>query len=301
MENLAVASRRLAESARRDPRRAVECAHEVGEVGEPDVQRDIGDRALFVGQKPCGAPQPRANEILVRRHAKRVGKDAQEVEWTHARGPCCIAELNFAARVRIDPAGRLDRAAPIGRARRARPVFPLRYGFQKACHKGHADFVQREVRAACGARLRKLAEHHQPGNGRHRARTPRCIRSAERVHQLRSELERQALIPAVMMPVRADVLVAGIADQQRPGHQLERLAARVAAEASFAHVRERIAVVRLGEGLVRRGRGAPVVDDRKERALENHACRHLRILRLRACHTHTRVAIRRLEASRRVR
>jgi hypothetical protein len=43
LENLAVASRGAAKSARGDPSGAVECADEVREVREADVERDLGD------------------------------------------------------------------------------------------------------------------------------------------------------------------------------------------------------------------------------------------------------------------
>ena len=50
MENLAVPSCRLAEGPGRDTSGTMERSDEVREVTEPDVERDVGDRACVVGQ-----------------------------------------------------------------------------------------------------------------------------------------------------------------------------------------------------------------------------------------------------------
>jgi len=64
------------------------------------------------------------------------------------------------------------------------------------------------------------------------------------------------------MVMRAHVLVAGMADQDRPGHQLERSAAAAAAEAAFAHIGDGEGGMQLDERRVARCGVAPVVDHR---------------------------------------
>jgi hypothetical protein len=50
-EDLAVSLRRPAEAARRDAGGTMKRANEVGEVTEPDVERDVGDRPRVVGEQ----------------------------------------------------------------------------------------------------------------------------------------------------------------------------------------------------------------------------------------------------------
>src|SRR3546814_7672613 len=54
-------------------------------------------------------------------------------------------------------------------------------------------------------------------------------------------MKRQALVAANMMVVRAAVFVAGVADQECASDQLVIAAARLAAEAAAANVRNRMA------------------------------------------------------------
>ena len=51
LEDLALASGSLAEPARRHARGAAEGAHEVGQVVEAGIERDVGDRGPVFGQQ----------------------------------------------------------------------------------------------------------------------------------------------------------------------------------------------------------------------------------------------------------
>src|SRR5436309_2368018 len=77
LENLAVAARELAESPRRHAGGAAEAAHEVRQVGETDIERDVGDRALFIGEQASRVAQAASHDELVGRDAKRRREDAQ--------------------------------------------------------------------------------------------------------------------------------------------------------------------------------------------------------------------------------
>ena len=78
MENIAIAACRLAEPARGNTGGAMERAHEVRQVAEADVERDVADRARFIGEESRRASQPRADQVLVWRHAEHGREDAQE-------------------------------------------------------------------------------------------------------------------------------------------------------------------------------------------------------------------------------
>src|SRR5262245_63168821 len=120
LEDLAVALRGAAERARRDARRAMERAHEVREIAEADAERDLSDRARVVGQKASRTAQPRAHQVLVRRHAEHLAEQAQEVERAEPRLARGALEVDLLVRVRVDPERRVDRAAPIALRRGAR-------------------------------------------------------------------------------------------------------------------------------------------------------------------------------------
>jgi hypothetical protein len=68
-------------------------------------------------------------------------------------------------------------------------------------------------------------------------------------------------VAADVVVVGAHVLVAETADQDRAGHQVERLPAHAVAEAALAHVGQRMHLVQLGERVIARPRGAAVIVD----------------------------------------
>src|SRR5438552_8323815 len=93
-------------------------AHEVRQVAEADVERDVGDRALAFRQEAGGAAHARADEILVRRYAEHVGEEPQEVKGAEAALASRALEIDLLIGVALDPEGGVDRAATIARRRR---------------------------------------------------------------------------------------------------------------------------------------------------------------------------------------
>jgi len=57
LEDLAIATGGIPKASGRYTRGAVEGAHEVRQIGKPDVERDIGDRSFLVGEKACRVAQ----------------------------------------------------------------------------------------------------------------------------------------------------------------------------------------------------------------------------------------------------
>src|SRR5688572_14190972 len=80
LEDLAVTVRGLPEAPRRHPGGASEGANEVRQIGEADVEGDLADRAISVGEEPGGAAQPGPDQVLVRGHADHPREQAKEVK-----------------------------------------------------------------------------------------------------------------------------------------------------------------------------------------------------------------------------
>src|SRR5262249_21702294 len=85
LENLAIAFGSLAGAARRHAGGTAKGAHEIGEIAEADIERDVSHRPRIVGAQARGAAPARADQILVRRHAEHLREQTQEVERAHAR------------------------------------------------------------------------------------------------------------------------------------------------------------------------------------------------------------------------
>ena len=136
-----------------------------------------------------------------------------------------------------------------------------------------AGFVDADVAAPGRGGLCELAEDHELGQRRHASGMPEAFalaRSAdvERFDCVRRKVERQALVAAIVVLVRADEFVAGMPDQHRARDELERAAAAAVAEAAAAHVGDRERTVHFGKRQVVRARVAPIVDDSQRVARE---------------------------------
>ena len=107
MENLAIAPGSPAEAPGRDSGGAVEGAHEVRDVAEADVERDVRDRSSVAGQEACRAAEPAADQILVRSHAEDAGEDSQEVKRAQPGRARHRLEIDDLVRVSIDPQRRV--------------------------------------------------------------------------------------------------------------------------------------------------------------------------------------------------
>jgi hypothetical protein len=103
LEYFAVAFGGLAEAARRNASGAMERAYKVGKISEPDIERDIGNRAPVICEQARGTAHPRAHEILVRRDANDLAEEAQEMERAQADFTRRAVEVDRFLGVRIDP------------------------------------------------------------------------------------------------------------------------------------------------------------------------------------------------------
>src|SRR5688572_7799953 len=148
LENLAVAARGTPERAGRDARGATEAAHEVGEVGETDVERDVGDGPVIVGQQPRGMAQAAAHEVLVRRDAEHGGEEAQVVPGAEAGTLGLRGQVDGGSGMRIEPERRLDGTPSIALAWRIHHAARRAAHARGARREREADLVEADVVAA---------------------------------------------------------------------------------------------------------------------------------------------------------
>src|SRR5262252_4525146 len=116
LENLAVASGRSPEAARGHSGGAVEGADEVGEIGEPNVEGDVGDGARVVGEQAGRSPQTGAHQVLMRRDAEHGRERSQEVKGAEPGRSRRRPEVDGLVRMVVQPRGGLHRAATVAGA-----------------------------------------------------------------------------------------------------------------------------------------------------------------------------------------
>jgi hypothetical protein len=237
----------------------VEGAHEVREVAEANVEGDLGDAAVRAAEQARGATQPRAHQVLVWRHPEDFREEPQEVEGAQAHLLRGAFEIDAFVGVRVDPERGFHRAAAVSRPRVRRPLLPAGHDVHEAHREPQRDLVQAGVGAALGRGLGELSQQHELGERRNHADAPDLAPASDRLGQLRSQVEGQALVAAGVVLVGADVLVARVADEERSRHQLELPPARAVAEAAPTHVGDVEARVPLGEGRVARPGAAAAV------------------------------------------
>ena len=214
------------------------------------------------------------HRLMVRGYAEDPCEDSQEVKGAEPDHPGRALEIDRLIRVRAS----IHRAASTAR-RRSDPrasaglLSPPREDLDEAPREQHAELVETDVALALGGRLGPFTEDHQLGQWWHADRLPGVRPIADRFDQRRCQVKRQAFVAAGVF-VRANVLVAGMADQDRPRHQLEGLPSGPATEAPPAHIRDREAVVELDKRRVGRSGLAPVVDHRDRFAAKNAGNHH---------------------------
>ena len=181
-------------------------------------------------------------------------------------------EIDRLVRVRVDPERGVDRAAAIARGRRraARAAVPRRRR-RSAPRSSSPTSSSADVAAALRGGLRELAQHHQlaAAAARRRRATTRASSPIASTSSGARWNDRHSSPHARGRGVQ-HVLVAGMADQERAGDQLVRLAAHAVAEAALAHVRDRVAAraARCTARSCGATRAAVVVDPRSRRSAQ---------------------------------
>lgn len=252
------------------PGATAEGADEIGEVGEAGFIGDIGDGPVATGQEIGGAAQAGADQILVRRHPEDAGEEPEKVEGAQARHRRRAVQSDGLIGMGIDPQSGLDGAAAVARAGLDGTAPGAAGDIREPRGEQQARLVEAEVAAPFGRRLGQLAQNHELGQRRYGARRT----GAGALRQGSIELERQALVAASMMLVAAHVLFAGMADEHRPRHQLERLAPRAIAEAAPPDIGQREAAVLFRKWLVAGTGIAAIVDDGNRRAVKESGSGH---------------------------
>jgi len=270
LEDLAVSLRRPAKFSRRDTGGAMERAYEIGEVAEPDIERDIGDRTGALGQQTGRMAQSGADEILVRGYPEHPREEPQKVKGAESNLSRCAFQIKGLVRVLVNPKCRLHGAPPIPRAGLRGTAFSPRDDLDEAGGEHDSDFVETDGARALGGGLCELSHDHQLRQRRYTADAPDiglCHRDfgIDRLDEGWSQHKGQTFISAAVL-VSAHVLVARIADEDRAGDQLERFSPGVVAKAALSHVGDGKVVMRLDERLVGRSGAASVIEDRDRSA-----------------------------------
>src|SRR3954451_4453527 len=170
-----------------------------------------------------------------------------------------FGEIDLLVGVVIDPQRRLDGAAAIARGDLLAGTWFGRGGGEFR-RQDHAGFIESDIALRLGGSLREFADDDQRSKRRQGTGAP-CFGRAERIDKFRGKLKRQAFIAAEMMLVRAGIFIAGLADEDRAGDELEGSAVRSAAETSLAHIGKREIAMHFGERPVLGAERAAVVDD----------------------------------------
>jgi len=199
----------------------------------------------------------------MRRYAEHLRKRPQKVKWAKPGGAGRAVEIERLVRVLIEPQRNFDGAPAVPRmqARRSAPAASDRV--DTAGDEQPSGLFEADVASPLGCRLRKLSGNHQLGQRRHAANLPYLAAAADPFDHRWCKIERQALIAPGVMIVGASVLRARPPHEDRSCDELERLVMPPIAEAAPAHVRDRGALVLLGERRVRGARAAAIVEDRK--------------------------------------
>ena len=134
-----------AEPARRHAGGAMKRAHEIREIAEADVERDIADRTRIVSEKSRGAAQAGADQILMRRHAEHAREHAQEMECAETGIVRGAIEIERLVRAIVDAKRGLDRAAAVARVHAASVAFAAGDGLDETAREQEPGFVQANV------------------------------------------------------------------------------------------------------------------------------------------------------------
>jgi len=91
----------------------VEGAYKIGEIAEPDLQCDVGDRPGAVGQHSRRPAQTGTDQVLVRGDAKDFSEEPQEVKRADPHPARRAFEIDRIAGMSVDPERGFDCAAAI--------------------------------------------------------------------------------------------------------------------------------------------------------------------------------------------
>jgi hypothetical protein len=141
----------------------MECADEVRQVAEADVEHDARDRVRLVSQQPRRPAYATPDQVLVRRHTEDPREESQEVEGTEADLAGDIADGEGLVRVGVDPNGRVDHAGAVLRARLRGSGCAAGRDLDDARGEQHRDLVEPDIALAIGGRSSELAKHDQLG------------------------------------------------------------------------------------------------------------------------------------------
>ena len=196
----------------------MEGADEIREIAKADVIGDIGHIPVILGQQPRRMAQPRAKQVLMRSDTEHAREQPQEMERADAGFKRRILQGDVPMRMGIQPQRCFHCTAAVPRRDRGALASVAADHLDHTVCEHMSDFVEADVATPLGCRLRQFAQHHQFGKRRGGADLPSLAAHADRVHQLRRQEERQALVAADVI-MRTDEFRIGNTDQKRARNQ----------------------------------------------------------------------------------
>lgn len=198
----------------------MEGVHEIGEIAETDVQRDVGYGLLAVSQQISRAPQTAPDQVLVGCDADHAGEHPQEMEQAHVRETRRSLQVYRIGRMRIDPERNVDDPPPVAQRRLPKPFAAVARDSGQPMREQYPDLIEPDIRFALDSRLGQLSQDSQLRDGRKAINVRRDPGVSRRVDKLGRESKGKSYTADARI-VRADVLRARPANQHGSGHQVK--------------------------------------------------------------------------------
>jgi len=135
--------------------------HEVRQIAEADVVRDVGNRPIARRKQAGGAAQARPEQILMRRRADDRREEPEKMKRAETGGRGGGLEIDRLVEMILEPQRDVDRAPPIPCARRKRRRLRARRPFGEARGEGQRELVDAGAGVPVHGGLRLLGGHDE--------------------------------------------------------------------------------------------------------------------------------------------
>ena len=231
-------------------------------------------RRLLSASRRAARRSRARTRVLVRGHPQNSREQAQEVKGTQPGCVRGVIQTDRFLRLRVEPERGFHHAATVAGDGIHAGWCLRRHGRCATGREEYGSLIEADVAVALGGGLREFAAYHCLGRRRHASGLPKRRRAADGFGEVGREGESQAFVAADVVLVSAHVLIAGPAEQDRPGDQFEGVAAIAIAETTAAHIGDQERLMLLGIGGILRAAAAPVVGGRDRFGLHQGDSRH---------------------------
>jgi hypothetical protein len=141
----------------------MERAHEVREIAEANLERDLRDCWGSVSEQARRMSKPAAHQVLMWCHSENRCEQTKKVERAHANFIRNSLKIEKFVRVCFNQEGRLHRAPAIACRRRCSSVRSTGRNLDEAGGQAHAHLIGAQITTALDACLSQLANDHELG------------------------------------------------------------------------------------------------------------------------------------------